>query len=217
MQRIIKRNNLNCRSLSESQFTKINKTPNNKLFDSRWLEDQHLNLNKSCKEIGKELNLDPDTIRRHMKKYGIHVKNNSESKVGLMIGEKHPNWKGGKTQLKKLLREYSEINLSPIAAKRDNYQCQLCGKTHTILHIHHIIPFNEIYSSILLENKNLNPNDEKDLQELYKIITNDKRFTDTNNLITLCKNCHFYEIHNYKHKKTISSQASKKEGSETIL
>ena len=53
---------------------------------------------------------------------------------------------------------------------------------------------------------------------LYNIITKDKRFLDENNLITFCKECHYFKIHKYKHKKTISSQAScgEEEGSETI-
>lgn len=62
--------------------------------------------------------------------------------------------------------------------------------------------------------RQLNPNNVSDRLELYHIITKDKRFLDENNLITFCKDCHFYKIHNYN--KTISSQASQEEGSETI-
>ena len=51
--------------------------------------------------------------------------------------------------------------------------------------------------------------------ELYDIITHDSRFLDEDNLITFCRDCHFFEIHNYD-RKTISSQASSEEGSETI-
>jgi hypothetical protein len=53
--------------------------------------------------------------------------------------------------------------------------------------------------------------------KLYSLIIADNRFLDENNLITFCKECHYFEIHEYKHKKTISSQAScEEEGSETI-
>ena len=149
VQRIIKRNGFETRTLSASQFAKINKEPDIRLFDKDWLQEQHLIKNKTCKDIGKELGVDAGTVRRHMKKLGISTKTNSESKVGLMVGENHPNWKGGISPLKLLLREYTQVNIAPMAAKRDNYTCQLCGKSHTVLHAHHIIPFNNIYGTIL--------------------------------------------------------------------
>ena len=95
--------------------------------------------------------------------------------------------------------------------ERDNYTCQICGKTHTILHVHHIKSFSEIVHEILLEHKDLNP--ESDKYELYDIIVHDERFLDLDNLITYCKDCHI-AIHS---KKSISNQASlNEEGSETI-
>lgn len=32
----------------------------------------------------------------------------------------------------------------------------------------------------------------------WYIAINDKRFLDLNNLITYCKDCHYYKIHKYK-------------------
>ena len=37
---------------------------------------------------------------------GLKTRNTAESKVGVMVGNKHPNWKGGVTNLTPLLREY---------------------------------------------------------------------------------------------------------------
>ena len=216
IQRVLRRKNIPLRNLSESQFVKKNKVPDARLFDYAWLQEQHHQLNRSCKDIGKELGVDAGSVRRHMQQLGIDPKTNAESKIGLMTGENHPNWKGGITSLKCLLREYFNINLAPIAAKRDEYTCQLCGATHTILHIHHIIGFMDIVYEILDEHPDLKPNDVNDKQVLYDIITNDDRFTNIDNLITYCKECHYYKIHKYQHKKTISSQASTEEGSETI-
>lgn len=63
---------------------------------------------------------------------------------------------------------------------------------------------NEILSEICKEHPDLSVIDNKD--ELYKIITHDKRFLDTDNLITYCKDCHFYKIHKFN--KTIRSEVS---------
>ena len=162
----------------------------------------HWDENKTCKEIGEMLgNIDAGTIRRQMQNLGIPTKTNSESKIGLMVGENHPNWKGGVSKLNALLREYFNTNLSPLVAKRDNYTCQLCGATHVILHVHHIKWFSEIVDEIMNEHPDLLPNNPKDMQVLYDIITHDERFLDLDNLITYCKDCHLYRIHEYKKKQ----------------
>ena len=186
--RIIKKHGKQCRTLSESQFVNLGKAPDPRLFDKEWLRGMHWDQNISCKELGKILGSDPDVVRDHMHKLGIETKSNAESKTGLMAGEKHPNWKGGKTPLSKLLREYFNINLAPIAAKRDSYTCTKCGKEHTILNVHHIRPFAEITQEILSEHSELSPVEDK--QVLYDIIVHDDRFLNINNLTTLCKECH---------------------------
>ena len=100
-------------------------------------------------------------------------------------------------------------------AERDGFKCQMCGKEHVELHVHHIKPFSEIVSEILFEHPDLHPDIEDEKMQLYKICVNDSRFTDLNNLTTLCKECHLFKVHGYN-KRTISSQASGEEGSETI-
>lgn len=169
----------------------------------------------SCKDIGKRYGVEAGTVRRQMNRIGVPTKTNAESKIGLMSGDKHPNWKGGISPLNRLLREYFHTNQVPKIAERDEYTCQLCGKTHTVLHVHHIVEFSTIVSEICSEHMDLNPDDVSDRMKLYDIITHDKRFLDEDNLITFCRDCHFFKIHNYD-RKTISSQASTEEGSETI-
>ena len=36
-----------------------------------------------------------------------------------------------------------------------------------------------------------------DKYKLYEIIINDKRFTNEDNLITYCRDCHLFKIHGY--------------------
>jgi hypothetical protein len=54
--------------------------------------------------------------------------------------------------------------------------------------------FSDIFNDIILKNKN------KTDEELYKIITENDLFNNKDNLITYCKDCHFYKIHKFKRK-----------------
>lgn len=222
---------INRRTLSESQFILQNKEYPKDFLDKNIMSNLYLTKRLSKKDIAQQYKCDPCAVDLALKKLQIPIRNNSESKKQLMVGEKHPNWKDGITLLHQRLREYFRVNQVPIVAKRDNYTCQLCGKTHTILHVHHITPFSTILKNILLKHSNLDPI--ANVNELYEISIQDKSFCDLNNLITYCKDCHFYNIHKYKKNslaenkpiellepsvEAISSQASlyNEEGSETI-
>lgn len=211
----MKRRGVDVRGLVESQYAVNGKELHSDLQSPELLYDLHWNKGLSCKDIGEMYGIDAGAVRRQMHRIGVTTKTNSESKIGLMVGNKHPNWKGGITPLSLLLREFFHTNQAPSILKRDEYTCQLCGKKHDPLHVHHIVGFSSIVSEICQENRELNPANAEDRLKLYDIITHDKRFLDEDNLITFCRNCHFFEIHNYSH-KTISSQASYEEGSETI-
>ena len=213
--RHLQRRGIETRDMTEAQFNYNGKDVPDAFNDAELLRHWHWDEGMSCQDIGEILGVSPGTVRRQMQSLGIATKTNAESKVGLMTGDKHPNWHGGLTPLSRLLREYFNTNQSPAIAKRDNYTCQLCGAQHTILHVHHIREFSDIVREICSEHKDLSPDDANDRMKLYDIITNDARFLDPNNMITYCRDCHFFKIHNYK-RKTISSQASSEEGSETI-
>lgn len=206
--RILKKQGIKTRSMSESQFNYHNKRISDLYNDAEWLNKMYWDEGKTSTEIAKELGVSPSTILRHMKALGLNTKTNSEAKIGVMVGDKHPNWQGGLTPLKLLLREYFYVHQVPVIANRDNYACQLCGKTHTVLNVHHIRGFAEIISEITEEHPEYDANTLEGRMKLYSIITKDSRFLDENNLITFCKECHYFKIHEYKHKKTISSQAS---------
>ncbi len=205
------------RDMQEAQFVANNKEIPDEFEDPELLRKLHWDDGISCKEIGQMLGIDAGTVRRQMKRLGIQTKNISQSKIGLMVGDKHPNWRGGITPLNLLLREYFHTNIAPVIAKRDQYTCQLCGKTHTVLNVHHITSFAEIVFEICSEHPDLDPNDVDDRIKLYQIIKKDPRFLDESNLITFCKDCHYNLIHEWKFKNTRQLAAKpEKEGSETI-
>lgn len=204
------------RNLSEATFLYNGVEKPHELLDRDFLYKEHWENGRSCTEIAEELGVDPGTVRRNMHSMGLRTRNNSESKIGIMCGEKHPNWKGGVTPLVRLLREFCKVNISAKVFKRDGYVCQMCGKKTAVLHAHHIIPFSEIVKTICDENSQLSPSKPNEAQILYDIITKDERFLDTDNLITLCRDCHLFVVHGYTRNKTISNQASEEEGSETI-
>lgn len=187
------------RTLSQSQFATIKKEFPKELENFEMLYDMYVINKMSKKDIAKSVKVSPKTVDRVLRLFNIHVRTNSESKIGQMIGEKHPNWQGGKTELYMRVRLYFQINKIKSIIKRDGHKCQLCGsKKH--LHVHHIKTFKSIFDEILREHPNLNV--QKDKEELYNIMVNDARMNDDNNLITYCKECHLFKIHGYKkHKK----------------
>ena len=204
--RALNNSGIKTRNMQEAQLTLHMDEIPSVFYDPEWLENEHWGEGKTCKDIGKELGIDPGAVRRQMQKLGIRTMTNAESKIDRMVGHKHPNWQGGLTPLKFLLREYFHVNQAPRITARDNYTCQNCGATHTVLNVHHIRGFSEIVNEIVSEHPELDVNDPDDRLKLYDIVVSDNRFLDEDNLITYCKYCHYFIIHNYKQRKTISSQ-----------
>ena len=200
----LKNNGIKTRGLSESQWNYNKKEFPDVLLDKSQVEELYINQRMTKKDMSLMFDCEPAVIDRMLRIHGIHVRNNSESKIGVFVGEKHPNWKGGLTNLDQRCREFFQVNLAPKVRERDWYSCQLCGSKKD-LHVHHIKTFSSIVNEIISENPNLDA--QKDIEELYKIITNDERFLNLDNLITFCKECHFFKIHCYQ-KRLTSSQAS---------
>jgi hypothetical protein len=158
------------KTLSEAQFAYHNKTYPEDFKDKKVLEDLYITQHLSKKDIAKMYGCDPCAVDLALTKLDIPIRNNSESKKGLMVGDKHPNWQGGITPLHLRLREYFSVQQVPVVLKRDHYQCQLCGdKSH--LQVHHKIHFSEILRRIIKEHPELDP--VKDINELYNIAIKD--------------------------------------------
>lgn len=197
----LKRQNIQTRNLSESQFTSKNTTKNPLLDDSEWLYEEYVVKRRSATEIAQEVQHSMRVVQKALKSFGIHVRGDSEAKIGLMTGSNHPNWQDGKTSLEALCREYFHINIGPFAAKRDEYTCQKCGKTHCVLHIHHKIPFVFIINSIIREHPEINRKEDGWQEKIYPYIVNDERFTSLDNLVTYCDKCHRMEHKKYNLRK----------------
>lgn len=186
------------RGLVESQWNYQGKEIHEDLLDYNKVYDLYVIQKLSKKEIGLKYGCDARVIDRILKEFKIHVRNPSEAKIGQMVGDNHPNWQGGITGLHMRLREAFYVQQVPQVLKRDNYCCQMCGSKKS-LQVHHKKYFSEILHRILNEHPNLDPI--KDQNELYEIALKDKEFSDLDNLITYCKECHLFKVHGYQHKK----------------
>lgn len=127
--------------------------------NKEWLSKQYNTLGKTCLQIANENKCGESTINFWMKKFNIKARHNSnkdkvfsedwreklsKSHIGVLVGTKNPNWKGGVTPMNQKLRHTVEyFNWRKKVFERDNYTCQQCGKRGVYLQAHHIKHFSE--------------------------------------------------------------------------
>lgn len=183
------------RTLSDSHYSKAGKSFPEDLTNLETVYDLYVVNRLSKKDIALQYNVSPNVIDRVLKKFNIRKRTSSEAKVGLFSGEKHPNWKGGRSGIYLRLREYFRDYQVKQVLDRDKYTCQKCGSKKN-LQVHHIKYFKDIFEEIISEHPELDV--QRNQNELFEIVKNDVRFNDLDNLITYCKECHLYGVHGYK-------------------
>lgn len=83
----LKHCNIPIRNLSESQWNYNNKNIPEEFNSYEAMYDLYINKQLSKKDLGIKFNCDPCVIDRVLKSFNIPIRNNSESKIGLITGE----------------------------------------------------------------------------------------------------------------------------------
>lgn len=127
-----------------------------------WLENNYVVCKKSTVQVAREIGCVPSTVFHALKMFGIPRRNRKEA---VIRGEKHYQWKGGTSFLKRDTNAtvYKQWRMSVFV--RDGFICQLCEKKScrpSPIQAHHIMPY-------------------KDFPDLRLLASNG---------ITLCKSCH---------------------------
>lgn len=106
------------------------------------------------------------------------------------LGERNPNWKGGKLSIAKKIRgcEKNRVLIAHIL-KRDKYTCQMCGQVGGDLEVDHIKPFCLILDEFLAKYAVLDVR--VFTQELFPIALKHPAFWEKKNLRTLCRKCNW--------------------------
>jgi hypothetical protein len=144
---------------------------------------EKISLNHARQNLGKKFSQEwRDKISKS--RIALHLKG--------MRGEKSPNWKGGKSELRVIIQKTANYKKwRKKVFERDNYTCKWCGYNKgKIIEPHHIITLVSILDDLLKEFGKEN---------FYtKIIDNPKLYIISNG-VTLCQTCH-KKTENYGYK-----------------
>jgi 5-methylcytosine-specific restriction endonuclease McrA len=122
-------------------------------------------------------------------------------------GENHNFWKGGVSDLYRVIYHRLWKSWKIKVLKRDDFRCQDCGE-HQHLEVHHIRKFVLIREGVLREHPELSPIEDKYV--LADLIVAEHRLEDG---ITLCYNCH-KDRHFEKQDELLESPNVKDEGNQ---
>jgi len=160
------------RSLSET--ARITKGTNH--IKDEELINMYNEQKMSCEEIARYFNITKDCIKYRLLLHNQEFREN--------VGENHPGWKGGITEIADMVRHGSNyINWRTNLFEKNDYKSQI-SKMGGHLHCHHIIPFSVILKTVETKHKPLNGH----IQKLA--IYHDERFYDENNGLIILESEH---------------------------
>lgn len=175
--------------------------------DNRYLKDTltelYVNQKKSTTEIAKILDLPKSRVRQAILQNGIKMRGKSECQQ--IFNDDYGkysfgnDWSLSDNTLIKRARCYFTNHIYPLIKKE---RCADCGSTEH-LHAHHLNSLSGIVNTIKEENPG------KTDDELYELIIRDSRFLDMDNIVVVCRDCHYTKYHPYA--KYHSEQASQSE------
>jgi predicted transcriptional regulator len=178
-----------------------------RLFTKEFLQVIYINKKFSIKKISAEFGCSQYAVSKYLKKYGMPIRNISESKKGVLLGpqsEEHRkniskgcsnrkgengcNYKDGRTSLRVRMYSLSEyLNWKNRILKRDGRMCQKCGGSQE-LEVHHIKENYLIFEEFLKLYPQYSP--KKDSDKLLQLARKYTPFWDIDNGTTLCYDCH---------------------------
>lgn len=123
------------------------------LRDREWLHDRYVKQGKSTTQIAVEIGASPRVVNTWLHFHEIETRGTgaekghsrhseasreklSQAKRGKLLGDKNPNWRGGRTHDPDRNR-YPAKQWAKKVKERDGFQCVECGATED-LHAHHI-------------------------------------------------------------------------------
>lgn len=172
-------NNIKIRTATERMWNYHNKEIPKDFTDYQKLYNQYIKNGISKTELARRYNCSKRIINEILQKNNIIA------------------YQGDSEYCKfyKKLRSYFN-RLVPLIINRDNNTCQLCG-CHDNLQVHHIVPFKILLHCFLEKYNNLSI--QNNFDELFELAKNDINFNNKNNLITYCKHCHMFKVHNFEY------------------
>ncbi len=106
----------------------------------------------------------------------------SNALIGRYTGENNPNYKGHLNE-KQIARGLCKTISRRIMRER-GFTCEHCGKHGGNLEMHHIKPFNIIFTEFISNRYN------KDINTIYQQLMSYPDFIDESNMVILCHKCH---------------------------
>lgn len=145
------------------------------------------------KEIAQILGCTRENIVKRLNKAGfknrqskiddIALRNRiSNSLKGRYVGENNPNFKGHSNE--RALARGLFKTISKEMLRNCDFTCQVCGRRGGNLNTHHIKPFSVILDEFIISAYSGN------IKNFYHEILSYDDFTDKNNLVVVCENCH---------------------------